>query len=197
MGTRIVFSQGDIAEAEVDAIVNAANTDLMLGAGVAGAIRRKGGPEIAMQCSEHGPVKLGGAALTGAMKARYVIHAASMHLGGTTSASSLRDATRNSLLRAEEKGRKSLAFPAVGTGVAGFSMDQCAEIMLEEVQGAHSRQDVTRGDSFRAVRRARAEHFSKEIRRAHGQEEMSLFSTPIPPPGAAASAHLCAIRPPC
>ena len=96
MGTRIVFSQGDIAEAEVDAIVNAANTDLMLGAGVAGAIRRKGGPEIAMQCSEHGPVKLGGAALTGAMKARYVIHAASMHLGGTTSASSLRDATRNS-----------------------------------------------------------------------------------------------------
>ena len=140
MGTRIVFSQGDITEAEVEAIVNAANTDLMLGAGVAGAIRRKGGPEIAMQCAEHGPVKLGEAALTGAgaMKARYVIHAASMHLGGTTSASSLRDATRNSLLRAEEKGLKSLAFPAVGTGVAGFSMDQCAEIMLEEDLG-HTR----------------------------------------------------------
>ncbi len=135
MGTRIVISQGDITEAEVEAIVNAANTDLMLGAGVAGAIRRKGGPEIAMQCAEHGPVKLGEAARTGAgtLKARYVIHAASMHLGGVTSAASLRNAVRNSLARAEEKKLKTLAFPAIGTGVAGFPMKQCAEIMLEEI----------------------------------------------------------------
>ena len=135
MGTRIVISQGDITEAEVEAIVNAANTDLMLGAGVAGAIRRKGGPEIAMQCAEHGPVKLGEAARTGAgtLKARYVIHAASMHLGGVTSAASLRHAVRNSLARAEEKKLKTLAFPAIGTGVAGFPMKQCAEIMLEEI----------------------------------------------------------------
>lgn len=135
MGARIVISQGDITEAEVEAIVNAANTDLMLGAGVAGAIRRKGGPEIAMQCAEHGPVKLGEAARTGAgaLKARYVIHAASMHLGGVTSAASLRNAVRNSLARAEEKKLKTLAFPAIGTGVAGFPMKQCAEIMLEEV----------------------------------------------------------------
>lgn len=148
MGTRIVISQGDITEAEVEAIVNAANTDLMLGAGVAGAIQRKGGPEIAMQCAEHGPLKLGEAALTGAgaMKARYVIHAASMHLGGVTSAESLRNATRNSLARAEEKKLKTLAFPAIGTGVAGFPMKQCAEIMLEEVlkhtQGKTSLEEV-------------------------------------------------------
>lgn len=135
MGTRIVISQGDITEAEVEAIVNAANTDLMLGAGVAGAIRRKGGPEVSMQCAEHGPVKLGEAARTGAgaLKARYVIHAASMHLGGVTSAASLRNAVRNSLARAEEKKLKTLAFPAIGTGVAGFPMKQCAEIMLEEI----------------------------------------------------------------
>ncbi len=135
MGTRIVISQGDITEAEVEAIVNAANTDLMLGAGVAGAIRRKGGPEVLMQCAEHGPVKLGEAARTGAgaLKARYVIHAASMHLGGVTSAESLRNAVRNSLARAEEKELKTLAFPAIGTGVAGFPMKQCAEIMLEEI----------------------------------------------------------------
>ena len=135
MGTRIVISQGDITEAEVEAIVNAANTDLMLGAGVAGAIRRKGGPEIAMQCAEHGPVKLGEAARTGAgtLKARYVIHAASMHLGGVTSAASLRNAVRNSLARAEEKKLKTLAFPAIDTGVAGFPMKQCSEIMLEEI----------------------------------------------------------------
>ena len=135
MGTRIVISQGYITEAEMEAIVNAANTDLMLGAGVAGAIRRKGGPEIAMQCAEHGPVKLGEAARTGAgtLKARYVIHAASMHLGGVTSAASLRNAVRNSLARAEEKKLKTLAFPAIGTGVAGFPMKQCAEIMLEEI----------------------------------------------------------------
>ena len=135
MGTRIVISQGDITEAEVEAIVNAANTDLMLGAGVAGAIRRKGGPEVSMQCAEHGPVKLGEAARTGAgtLKARYVIHAASMHLRGVTSAASLRNAVRNSLARAEEEKLKTLAFPSIGDGVAGFPMKQCAEIMLEEI----------------------------------------------------------------
>lgn len=88
-----------------------------------------------MQCAEHGPVKLGEAARTGAgaLKARYVIHAASMHLGGVTSAESLRNAVRNSLARAEEKKLKTLAFPAIGAGVAGFPMKQCAEIMLEEI----------------------------------------------------------------
>ena len=135
MQTKLYFVKGDITDLAVDAIVNAANTDLQLGAGVAGAIRRKGGEKIQELCDEIGSIRLGEAAVTGGgnLKAFYVIHAASMKLGGRTSAESLRTATRNSLLRAEEKAIKSLAFPAIGTGVAGFPMEQCAEIMLSEV----------------------------------------------------------------
>ncbi len=135
MRTRIQFIQGDITEMDVDAIVNAANTDLILGGGVAGAIRRKGGAIIADECERIGKIRLGEAAVTtgGNLKAHYVIHAASMTLGWPTTADALRAATRNSLLRAEEKGLKSLAFPAVGTGIAGFPTDQCAKIMIGEV----------------------------------------------------------------
>mgnify|MGYP001572558397 CR=1 FL=1 len=135
MAAKIYFQKGDITDLAVDAIVNAANTDLLLGAGVAGAIRRKGGHTVEEDCERVGPVALGGAAVTtgGNLKALYVIHAASMHLGGTTTADSLGLATRNSLMRAEEKAIKSLAFPAIGTGVAGFPMEECARIMLTEV----------------------------------------------------------------
>lgn len=131
---KIVIEQGDLTEADVDAIVNAANNDLQLGGGVAGAIRRKGGPAIQDECNRIGPIAIGEAAITtgGKLKARYVIHAASMQLGGRTTAESLRASTRNSLARAAEKELKSIAFPAVGTGIAGFPMRQCAEIMLEE-----------------------------------------------------------------
>jgi O-acetyl-ADP-ribose deacetylase (regulator of RNase III) len=131
---RIVIEQGDLTEAEVDAIVNAANNDLQLGGGVAGAIRRKGGPAIQEGCNRIGSIAIGEAAITtgGKLKARHVIHAASMQLGGRTTAESLRASTRNSLARAAEKGIRSVAFPAVGTGIAGFSMRQCAEIMLDE-----------------------------------------------------------------
>lgn len=133
---KIVLQQGDITDAEVDAVVNAANTRLQLGAGVAGAIRRKGGPSIQQECDAIGPISLGEAAITtgGQLKARYVIHAASMHLGGLTSEASLRDATANSLKRAVEKQLTSIAFPAIGTGVAGFPLPRCAQVMLEEVK---------------------------------------------------------------
>lgn len=136
MSTRIHFHKGDITEMAVDAIVNAANTDLALGAGVAGAIRRKGGPRIQEECDRIGPIDLGGAAVTtgGNLKALYVIHAASMRLGGRTTADSLRQSVRNTLERAEEKAFKSIAFPAIGTGVAGFPMEEYARIMIEEVQ---------------------------------------------------------------
>ncbi len=119
----------------VDAIVNAANNDLVLGAGVAGAIRRKGGERVEEECERIGPIKLGEAAVTtgGNLKALYVIHAASMRLGGRTTAESLRAATHNSLLRAEEKTIKSIAFPAVGTGIAGFPLEDCARIMIGTV----------------------------------------------------------------
>ena len=132
---KIRILQGDLTDQAVDAIVNAANNDLTLGGGVAGAIRRRGGTSIQAECDALGTVPLGEAAITGAgqLKARYVIHAASMRLGGSTTEENLRLSTRNSLLRAREKGLRSIAFPAVGAGIAGFPMRRCAEVMFDEV----------------------------------------------------------------
>ena len=134
--SKVSLREGDLTETEVDAIVNAANNDLQLGGGVAGAIRRKGGPAIQEQCDRIGPIRVSEAAATtgGKLKARYVIHADSMRLGGTTSEKNLRDSTRNSLRRAAELKIESIAFPAIGTGIAGFPMDRCAQVMLEEVR---------------------------------------------------------------
>jgi len=137
----IVLREGDITESRVDAIVNAANNDLQLGAGVAGAIRRKGGPAIQEECDRIGRIPLGEAAITGGGKlaARYVIHAASMSLGSRTSEENLRAATANSLRRAEEQHLESIAFPAIGTGVAGFPVARCAEVMLAVIRDHVSR----------------------------------------------------------
>jgi O-acetyl-ADP-ribose deacetylase len=133
---KVILRRGDLTESKVDAIVNAANTNLWLGAGVAGAIRRAGGPAIQAECDRIGPVKLGKAAITGGgqLAAPYVIHAASMNLGGGATESSIREATRNSLRVANERGLRSIAFPAIGTGVAGFPLERCAEVMVTEVQ---------------------------------------------------------------
>ncbi|MGH9445834.1 MAG: macro domain-containing protein [Terriglobia bacterium] len=135
MPAKILFVKGDITDMAVDAIVNAANTDLILGSGVAGAIQRKGGPRVSEECERNGAIPLGEAVVTtgGKLKAFYVIHAASMHLGGKTTPDSLQRATHSTLQRSEEKGFKSVAFPALGTGVAGFPMQECAHIMLQEV----------------------------------------------------------------
>jgi O-acetyl-ADP-ribose deacetylase (regulator of RNase III) len=132
---QIVITQGDITDADVDAVVNAANNELQLGGGVAGAIRRKGGPSIQEECDRIGTIPLGEAAITtgGQLKAKYVIHAASMQLGDRTTAENLEASTRNSLLRADEKKIKSIAYPAIGTGIAGFDTRRCAEIMLRVV----------------------------------------------------------------
>ena len=133
---KIALRQGDLTDADVDAIVNAANNDLMLGGGVAGAIRVKGGPAIQKECDKIGPIALGEAAITGAgrLRARHVIHAASMRLGESTSEENLRAATRNSLMRADENSLRTIAFPAIGTGIAGFPVERCAQVMLEEVR---------------------------------------------------------------
>ena len=133
-GDKIILLQGDLTEMKVDAIVNAANNDLQLGGGVAGAIRRKGGEIIQRECNVIGSVPVGGAAITsgGNLPARYVIHAASMQLGGTTTARALRSSTAHSLRIAAENGLRSIAFPAVGSGIAGFPVSECAEIMLRE-----------------------------------------------------------------
>lgn len=134
MKERIRIVQGDVTESHADAIVNAANSELILGGGVAGAIRRKGGPAIQAECDRIGPVQVGEAAVTtaGNLKARYVIHAASMRLGGTATADSLRDAVRSSFACAQERGISSMAFPAVGAGIAGFPIRRCAEILMNE-----------------------------------------------------------------
>ena len=145
---KIVFLQGDLTEMDADAIVNAANNDLQLGGGVAGAIRRKGGEEIQRECDAIGSVPVGGAAITsgGRLKARHVIHAASMQLGGATTAQALRSSTAHSLRIAAQNNLKIIAFPAIGTGIAGFPMRECAEIMLAEarkhLQGATSLEQV-------------------------------------------------------
>jgi O-acetyl-ADP-ribose deacetylase (regulator of RNase III) len=132
---KIVLLQGDLTEMDVDAIVNAANNDLQLGGGVAGAIRRKGGEAIQRECDAIGSIPIGGAAITtgGKLRARYVIHAASMQLGGSTTARALRNSTAHALRIAGERGLRSIAFPAVGTGIAGFPIPECARIMLREV----------------------------------------------------------------
>jgi O-acetyl-ADP-ribose deacetylase (regulator of RNase III) len=132
---KIALLQGDLTEMDVDAIVNAANNDLQLGGGVAGAIRRKGGEAIQRECDAIGSIPIGGAAITtgGRLRARYVIHAASMQLGGTTTARALRSSTAHALRVAAEKGLRTIAFPAVGTGIAGFPIPECARIMLLEV----------------------------------------------------------------
>jgi O-acetyl-ADP-ribose deacetylase (regulator of RNase III) len=134
---QVEFVNGDITEQDADAIVNAANTNLWLGSGVAGAIRSKGGPGIQQECDRIGPIPLGQAAITGGgrLKARYVIHAAGMELGGVVTAESCRAATLNSLRRAEEHGLKSIAFPSIGTGVGGLEMSACARTMLGVVRG--------------------------------------------------------------
>jgi len=134
MREKIEIILGDITDVEADAIVNAANSELILGAGVAGAIRKKGGPAIQAECDRIGPVRLGEAAVTGAgkLKARFVIHAASMNLGGRATQESLKNSIKNSFLRARENGVRTIAFPAIGAGVAAFPVRRCAEIMMDE-----------------------------------------------------------------
>jgi O-acetyl-ADP-ribose deacetylase len=134
IAAKIVIQQGDLTEMDTDAIVNAANNDLVLDVGVAGAIRRKGGEAIQRECDAIGSIPVGYAAITGGgkLKAKYVIHAASMGLGSLTTADTLRSSTAHALRLAAERGLKTIAFPAVGTGIAGFPMKDCAEIMLHE-----------------------------------------------------------------
>ena len=134
-GKQLLLLQGDITEMDTDAIVNAANKDLVLGAGVAGAIRSKGGPSIQEECNRIGGALVGGAAITtgGNLKARYVIHAVGPRMGEGDEDRKLADATSNSLNLAQEKGLKSIAFPAISTGIFGFPKDRCARIMLSTV----------------------------------------------------------------
>ena len=126
----------DITSLEVDAIANAANTRLMHGGGAAGAIARAAGPALQRESTERAPIGLGEAVETtgGDLPARWVIHAATMELGGPTSADVIRRATGATLRRADELGARSLALVAFGTGVGGFPLDEAARIEVEEVR---------------------------------------------------------------
>jgi O-acetyl-ADP-ribose deacetylase (regulator of RNase III) len=153
--------QADVTALEVDAIANAANTQLRHGGGVAGAISRAGGPEVQRESDERAPIALGDAVETtaGDMPARWVIHAATMELGGPTSTDIIERATRSSLAKAEELGCSSLALVAFGTGVGGFPLDEAARVMVgvaKEHEGALERiVFAVRGDEAeRAFREA-------------------------------------------
>lgn len=123
---------GDITEQTTDAIVNAANAQLVLGGGVAGAIRMKGGDKIQAECSQKSPIDVSQAVITtaGKLKAKHVIHAVGPKAGEGDEHSKLKAATQNALIIADENNLKSITFPAISTGIFGFPMDQCAEIML-------------------------------------------------------------------
>jgi len=132
--TTLELVEGDITEMETDAIVNAANSALKLGGGVAGAIARKGGPKIQEECDRIGGTFVGGAVITtgGNLKAAHVIHAVGPRMGEGNEDRKLKDATLNSLKLADEHHLKSIAFPAISTGIFGFPMDRCAKIMLSK-----------------------------------------------------------------
>ena len=177
---KIIIQQGDLTEMDVDAIVNAANNDLQLGGGVAGAIRRKGGDAIQRECNEIGTIPVGGAAITtgGRLKARHVIHAASMQLGGRTYARALQSSTAHSLRIAAEKGLKTIAFPAVGTGIAGFPLDECARIMLHEVVVHFQGSTSLEGVYFVLIDQTAKETFERAWREMRAQADDSAAGTP-------------------
>ncbi|MFA5365307.1 MAG: macro domain-containing protein [Candidatus Bathyarchaeia archaeon] len=130
--TNLELAQCDITDQTTDAIVNAANTALQLGGGVAGAIRRRGGPTIQEECNQIGRIPVGGAVITGAgnLPAKHVIHAVGPIHGDDHEDEKLKDATLNSLKLADKNKLHSIAFPAISTGIYGFPKDRCATIML-------------------------------------------------------------------
>jgi O-acetyl-ADP-ribose deacetylase (regulator of RNase III) len=132
-GKTIRCAQGDITDSSAEAIVNAANNHLWMGAGVAGAIKRKGGIAIEREAMAKGPIEIGEAVVTGAglLPQKYVIHAAAMGQDLSTDGEKIRNAMRNALGRAEELVVESIDFPALGTGVGGFPPQAAARVMIE------------------------------------------------------------------
>ena len=143
--------QADITEQETEAIVNAANTSLILGAGVAGAIRLKGGPQIQQECDKLAPIEAGKVAVTsgGNLKARYVFHAATMRPGGKSSAQIIKKAIENVFKTAREHKIKSVSMPAIGCGIAGVNIKDGARVILEVVKTEINKESIP--EEFRIV----------------------------------------------
>ena len=167
--------EGDITELDTDAIVNAANAQLVLGAGVAGAIRKKGGPTIQAECDQIGGTDVGGAVITGGglLKAKHVIHAVGPRMGEGNEDEKLQKATLNALKVAEANQLTSMAFPALSTGIFGFPVERCAHIMLQvaisHLEGTTSLQRLVfclfSSSSFKA--------FAQELERVLSQRDCS------------------------
>ena len=130
--SKIRLVQGDITKLGTDAIVNAANSQLILGGGVAGAIRSKGGPTVQEECNRIGETFVGGAVITtgGNLKAKRVIHAVGPRMGEGNEDEKLKNATLNSLRLMDDNNLKSIAFPAISTGIFGYPIDRCSKIMI-------------------------------------------------------------------
>lgn len=161
---------GDLTRVEADALVNAANNHLWMGGGVAGALKRAGGREIEAEAVKKGPIPVGEAAVTGAgkLRARFIIHAAVMGQDLRTDARKIAAATRSALLQAEELGIKSLAFPALGTGVGGFPMAECARVMVAEVASRLAAGSRLERVTFVLLAEEARSLFAREIERARG-----------------------------
>jgi O-acetyl-ADP-ribose deacetylase (regulator of RNase III) len=138
---RIDVIDGDIAQLDVDAVGNAANDELWMGAGVAGALKRAGGPEIEAEAMAQGPIPVGEAVATGAgrLRARWVVHGAVMGQDLVTNADLVGRTTASCLRVADELGARTLALPAFGTGVGGFPLDECAALMVDAVRAHEPR----------------------------------------------------------
>ncbi|MHA2281486.1 MAG: macro domain-containing protein [Promethearchaeota archaeon] len=134
--SKIMLVQGDITELSKDAIVNAANTQLILGGGVAGAIKKKGGPKIQEECNKIGGTFVGGAVITtgGNLKAKHVIHAVGPRMGEGNEDEKLRNATLNSLRLMDDNKLKTIAFPAISTGIFGYPIEKCSKVMIATVK---------------------------------------------------------------
>jgi O-acetyl-ADP-ribose deacetylase (regulator of RNase III) len=165
------IADGDIAAEQVDAVVNAANNHFWMGAGVAGALKARGGAAIEAEAMALGPVDVGECVITsgGRLPARHVIHAAVMGQDLRTSADLIARATTSSLALAEAHQLASIAFPAFGTGVGGFPLDRCARIMIEAIR-AH------RAGSIRLVRLIL---FGEAAYRTVGAVAGELLGTPL------------------
>ena len=165
--TMIEVIQGDITEVKVDAVVNAANNHLWMGGGVAGAIRRKGGIEIEMEAVSKGPVPVGEVVITkaGKLPAKWVIHAVVMEQDLITSREYIKEATKNSILKACGAKIPSIAFPALGTGVGGFPYKEAAKAMKEGIKETISKDCSIKKIIFVLYDKEAYDAFKKEIRK--------------------------------
>jgi len=159
------LQQGDITELETDVIVNAANSQLTMGGGVAGAIRRKGGPRIQEECNKIGNTYVGGAVITtgGNLKAKHVIHAVGPRMGEGNEDEKLKNATLNSLKLMDENNLQTIAFPAISTGIFGYPIDKCAKIMINTAKEYLNKTTKIKSVIFCLYTQSDFEVFEKEL----------------------------------